>query len=170
MQPTNEQPPSSTPAPVPSALSTPRIHRKPPATSCATPASSSGSRGIQLGGVIDDGWLYQPPLNLPQSTEDAMGLASEGKLTDVDMVETFRMMSRGQTFTSYVTTINKLDDSARVDRKEIYMFYNKRQHTQYNTHYTSPDGCSCPATCRYGMCYFLLSIKSRICLCCVCVR
>ena len=58
-----------------------------------------------------------------------MGLASEGKLTDVDMVETFRMMSRGQTFTSYVTTINKLDDTARVDRKEIYMFYNKRNNT-----------------------------------------
>ena len=130
---TNEQLTQSHPAPSTAALSTPRIHRKPPATACATPASASGSRGIQLGGVIDDGWSYQPPLNLPQSTEDAMGLASEGKLTDVDMVETFRMMSRGQTFTSYVTTINKVDDSARVDRKEIYMFYNKRQqrHTAH---------------------------------------
>ena len=135
MHPATEQPTQPATATATAAPpSTPRIHRKPPATTCATPASANGSRGIQLGGVIDDGWVYQPPLNLPQSTEDAMGLASEGKLTDVDMVETFRMMSRGQTFTSYVTTINKLDDSARVDRKEIYVFYNKRQHTTRTRH------------------------------------
>ena len=128
MHTTNPNPQPYTPNPTTTTTSTPRIHRKPPATVPSTPASSSaGSRGIQLGGVIDDGWVYLPPVNLPQSTEDAMGLASEGKLTDVDMVETFRMMSRGQTFTSYVTTINRVDDSARVDRKEIYMFYNKRQ-------------------------------------------
>ena len=128
-----QQLPSHTVAAPPS---TPRIHRKPAAIAPATPASASGSRGIKLGGVIDDGWVYQPPLNLPQSTEDAMGLASEGKLTDVDMVETFRMMSRGQTFSSYVTTINKMDDSARVDRKEIYMFYNKRRQLQPYTPHT----------------------------------
>ena len=132
--------------------STPRIHRKPPAA-CATPASAS--RGIQLGGVLDDGWTYQPPLNLPQSTEDAMGLASEGKLTDVDMVETFRMMSRGQTFSSYATIINKADDSPRVDRKEIYMFYNKRQRRSSNRHadmlcrnsVSSLRACTCGLCC-----------------------
>ena len=56
-----------------------------------------------------------------------MGLATAGQLHLVEMGDTFRMMTRGQTFTSYVTVIER-NGATRIDKRGIFMFFNKCTH------------------------------------------
>ena len=123
--------------------SPPRIHPPPtptpPPTSLLSPPTPSPphSRSIELPSPADDGWVYSPPSNLPLTSIDAMALATSNQLHLVDMTDTFKMMTRGQTFTSYITVMDKTGHHTSIQKKTIFLFFNKCQ-------------CNCSSLCAYS--------------------
>jgi hypothetical protein len=100
-----------------------------PASASPDALQSPRCKPIPLPPLDDDGWQYAAPANLPRSAADAMLLATEGRLHSVDMTDTYRMMTRGQRFTSYSTRIEQRTQQTSIVKKEIFMFYNKCQRS-----------------------------------------